>query len=71
MVTLRCTRGYNNKQYSFEAGQVFETDDVTARWLRDDSPGSFEVVVPEVKAPDAPTVDKMVRTPARKKGVTK
>jgi len=75
MVKLKCLAGYNNKQFSFEAGQVFEVDDVTARWLQADSPGAFEVVVepaePEGKAMEAPPVDKMMRAPARKKGATK
>ncbi len=68
MTKLKCLRGYNNRQYSFEAGQVFEVDDVTARWLQSDSPGAFEVVV-ETKAPEAPAVDKMMKAPARKKSV--
>jgi len=73
VIKLKCLNGYSNKQFSFEAGQVFEVDEVTARWLQADSPGAFVPVVgpaePEVKAPEAPPVDKMVKAPGRKKSV--
>lgn len=44
--TLRVLGRYRSSLGSYESGQVIELSDEEARFLRNDSPGTFEVVEP-------------------------
>lgn len=56
-----------NRNLHYKRGEEFMADAELVRFLLADSPGTFEIVVPEPKAVDAPPADKMVRKPKAKK----
>lgn len=70
---LLCKGEYHNSpnDLHFDGAGVIDVDDHKALFLLKDAPQNFEQlpveVVPEVKAFDAPVVDKQVKTPAKKK----
>ena len=63
---LRCVLKYHNdpKNMRFEQGDVFEVDEVQARYLFADAPGCFKRV--RAKQVKSPPVDKAVKEPADK-----
>lgn len=60
---------YVSHAHRLTKGQVVELEDAEAEWLQRDSRGVLELVVPpapeppvvEVRAPEAPPADRMVR----------
>jgi hypothetical protein len=66
--TLRAKEEYilPNRGLHYRRGDIFWPDDALFLFLMADSPGTFEIVE-EVKAVDAPPLNKMVRAPKGKK----
>jgi hypothetical protein len=46
-VKLECLQHYRNRELEFMPGQVYVLDRAQARWLLNDSLGSFKLVVGE------------------------
>jgi hypothetical protein len=57
---------YRNRGVSYDPGQILDLTEAQAQAILADSPGSFAPHV-EIAAVDAPPVDKMIRSPSRKK----
>ena len=67
-VKLYLLQEYISRGVHYKAGETIEVDRDTALFLQRDAPGCFAPVnAPEVKAVEAPPVDKMVKKPAKKK----
>lgn len=72
---LFCKGEYHNSPNGlhFDGKGVIDVDDYKAEFLLKDAPENFKKLpavvdpAPEVKAPDAPPVDKAVKAPAKKK----
>jgi len=65
---LKVISEYRNRETHYGVGSVIEVTDEQVKFLMADAPGCFEVYTePEVKAVEAPPVDKMVRTSTRKR----
>ena len=65
---LKCILKYHNdpKNMRFKKGDVFEVDEVQARYLLADAPGCFKKVITRKKQVKEPPVDKAVKEPADK-----
>lgn len=55
----------------FERAGIYDLDESKVQFLLRDAPDNFSLVLPDLeptsKAPDAPTLDKMLHEPPRKK----
>lgn len=71
VIKMRCVSDYSNAKDTFKKGDVIEVSREYARWLINDSPGSFVSVTEEKTAPagsaimDKPPVDRMVTGPGK------
>ncbi len=70
MIQLTCVGRYINEPrgLAFDAGTVFEVDDVTAAFLMADAPGCFAPAEPTGKAVQAPPRDKAIKAAQNKDG---
>jgi hypothetical protein len=65
-IKLIVKQDYQSREHVFKKGQIIEVPRLLADWFLADAPLAFEEHI-EVKAIDAPPLDKMVHKPRRSK----